>query len=164
MSKRKKSKAKASTKAARSKQSGKKSLTVPIIGVFLIVSAVAGYFFFSKKQPTATELKTAASNCPTQGVRRLEHRTPLPANLFVGRVRAAYASAQAIPEVIDQLYCYCHCRENIGHKSLLSCYTDNHAAGCDICIVEAEMAAQLTAQGYCPSDIQKAIDKRFGQI
>ncbi len=116
------------------------------------------------RQPSPSELHAAAANCPTEGVRRLEHRSALPASLFVGRVKAAYASAQAIPAVLDQLYCYCHCRENIGHKSLLSCYADTHAAGCDVCIIEAEMAAQMTAQGSCPAEIQKAIDQRFGQI
>jgi hypothetical protein len=96
-------------------------------------------------------------------MRRAEHRRTLPASFFVGRVRAAYAAAQEIPEVVDQLYCYCRCRENIGHKSLLSCYADRHAAGCDICIVEAEMARQMTSKGYCPAEIQQAIDKRFGR-
>lgn len=160
----KKKKAKAKTSARRASSGGrKKGLLAPIAGVLLIVAAVVGYFMFVK-QPSPSELQAAASNCPTEGVKRLERRSALPANLFVGRVRAAYASAKAIPAVIDQLYCYCHCRENIGHKSLLSCYTDTHAAGCDVCIVEAEMAAQMTGKGYCPDQIQKAIDKRFGKI
>jgi len=48
--------------------------------------------------------------------------------LFVGRVAEAYKGAGKIPEVLDQLYCYCRCAENFGHKSLLSCYADRHAS------------------------------------
>jgi hypothetical protein len=34
------------------------------------------------------------------------------------------------PDVLDQLYCYCHCdRPPFLHKSLLSCFTDRHGAG-----------------------------------
>jgi hypothetical protein len=158
MSKKKKAKA---TKAAPKSRS--KGMLAPVVGVFLIVGAVAGYFMFAR-QPSPSKLQAATENCHGEGVAKLERRPVLPSSLFVGRVRGAYAAATAIPEVLDQLYCYCHCRENIGHKSLLSCYADNHAAGCDVCIIEAEMAAQMTSQGICPSDIQKAIDKRFSRF
>jgi hypothetical protein len=35
--------------------------------------------------------------------------------------------AREIPDVLNQLYCYCECDKHRGHKSLLSCYTDGHA-------------------------------------
>jgi hypothetical protein len=57
-----------------------------------------------------------------------ETRPTLSPALFVGRVAAAYRIAKEIPEVLDQLYCYCRCAENFGHKSLLSCYVDRHAS------------------------------------
>jgi hypothetical protein len=162
MSKQKKTKTKAAARKASSK-SRKKGMALPIAGVLLIVAAAVGYFMFVK-QPKPAELHAASANCPMEGVKRLERRPVLPPDLFVGRVKSAYAAAKAIPAVVDQLYCYCHCRENIGHKSLLSCYAGTHAAGCDVCIVEAEMAAQMTGKGYCPAEIQQAIDKRFGKI
>jgi hypothetical protein len=45
-------------------------------------------------------------------------------------VRKAYQIAKEIPWVLDSIYCYCMCKESptFRHKSLLSCYVDNHAA------------------------------------
>lgn len=47
---------------------------------------------------------------------------------FVGKAALAHQVAREIPDVLDQLYCYCECDKHAGHKSLLSCYTDGHAA------------------------------------
>lgn len=45
-------------------------------------------------------------------------------------IRKAYMVARDIPWVVDSIYCYCFCEESpaFRHKSLLSCYTDDHAA------------------------------------
>ena len=41
----------------------------------------------------------------------------------------AYTAAQKYPEVMDQLYCYCHCsRAPFLHRSLLSCFASFHGA------------------------------------
>lgn len=56
-----------------------------------------------------------------------ETRLTLEPALFTGKARQAHAVARVIPDVLDQLRCYCRC-EGIGHVSLLSCYTDGHAA------------------------------------
>ncbi len=91
-----------------------------------------------------------------------ETRTTLSPSLFVGDVAAAYRIAREIPEVIDQLYCYCRCADNFGHKSLLSCYADRHAANCDICMDQARLALQMHKKGKTPAEIQKELDRRFG--
>ena len=130
------------------------------IGGLVVLTTFAGYRLIARA-PNPAKLQVAAADCAMEDMRRAEHRPALPASLFVGRVRAAYAAADVIPNVLDQLYCYCRCRENIGHKSLLSCYVNNHAARCDVCIVEAEMANYMTAEGTCAPEIQQAIDKRF---
>lgn len=59
---------------------------------------------------------------------RRETRGTLSPALFTGRVAAAYAVARRIPALLDQLYCYCRCKENFGHKSLLSCFVGRHAS------------------------------------
>ena len=46
----------------------------------------------------------------------------------MGKAAAAHRVAREIPDVLDQLYCYCGCDKHQGHKSLLSCFTDGHAA------------------------------------
>jgi hypothetical protein len=61
-------------------------------------------------------------------VARRETRPTLDPALFVGKAALAHRVAREIPDVLDQLYCYCYCDKHLGHKSLLSCYTDGHAA------------------------------------
>lgn len=64
---------------------------------------------------------------PGEYVRR-ETRPALSPALFVGKAARAYQVAQEIPDVLDQLYCYCGCDQHMGHVSLLSCFTDRHGA------------------------------------
>ncbi len=59
---------------------------------------------------------------------RRERRPTLDPGRFVGKARAAHEVARESPDLLDHLYCYCECDKSIGHKSLLSCYTDGHAA------------------------------------
>ena len=61
-------------------------------------------------------------------VLRRETRPTIDPSRFVGKAARAHQVAREIPDVLDQLYCYCHCDRSAGHKSLLSCYTDGHAA------------------------------------
>jgi hypothetical protein len=77
------------------------------------------------------------------------------------RLVEAYTTARTIPEVLDGLYCYCHCKEDFGHRSLLTCFESEHAASCDICLGEAELAFQMHRQGATLEAIRRAIDARF---
>ena len=59
-----------------------------------------------------------------------ETRPVLSPSLFVGMASEAYAAARQYPKVMDEIFCYCKCDEPpTFHKSLLSCFTDNHGAG-----------------------------------
>lgn len=70
-----------------------------------------------------------ATSTPTSPVvARRETRPTLDPSRFVGKARLAHQIARDIPDVLDGLYCYCGCDKTSGHKSLLSCYTDGHAA------------------------------------
>ncbi len=58
-----------------------------------------------------------------------ETRPTLDPSLFTGRVKAAYAAAKEVPHVLDEVYCYCFCDDPpFRHKSLLSCFVDDHGA------------------------------------
>jgi len=64
-------------------------------------------------------------------LRKGETRTTLDPGQFNDvRVKEACKIAKEIPWVLDSIYCFCMCRESpaFRHKSLLSCYVDNHAA------------------------------------
>src|SRR4030067_2340575 len=67
-----------------------------------------------------------------ESLRMGEKRPTLDANIFSNNamIKKAYQIAKEIPWVLDSIYCYCFCKESpaFKHKSLLSCYVDNHAA------------------------------------
>jgi len=69
-----------------------------------------------------------AGPASTSGYVRREKGTPLSPALFVGKTAVAYQVAHEIPDVLDQLYCYCECDRHMRHASLLSCFVDSHAA------------------------------------
>lgn len=65
-----------------------------------------------------------------ESLRKGETRATLDPNLFKdARVKSAYQAAREVPWLLDSLICYCGCEESFHHKSLLSCYVDDHAAG-----------------------------------
>lgn len=74
------------------------------------------------------------------------------------RVRDAYAAAKKYAHVLESIYCYCRCKENIGHRALVECFESDHGSHCDVCMNEAMIAARMTEQGKTPKEIQKAID------
>lgn len=85
----------------------------------------------------------------------------LPAEDFTGKTRAAYRVAKEIPETLAQLPCYCHCDRGMGHKSLHSCFEDDHAAHCAVCVDEALLAARLQQSGLTPSQIREKIVAQY---
>lgn len=84
-----------------------------------------------------------------------------PAGFSDPRVRTAYEAAKKYAHVLEELYCYCRCKENIGHRALVECFESNHAEHCDVCMNEAVIAARMTAEGRTPKEIQKAIDAYY---
>jgi Protein of unknown function with PCYCGC motif len=82
----------------------------------------------------------------------------LPPEKFSGKTRDAYKAAREIPQTLAQLPCYCHCDSGMGHKSLHSCYEDDHAAHCAVCVDEALMAYRLQKeQGLSAAQIRERI-------
>ncbi|MBT4287217.1 MAG: hypothetical protein HOD92_07740 [Deltaproteobacteria bacterium] len=73
----------------------------------------------------------------------------------------SYGVAGKIPQVLDQIYCFCGCSHSIGHKSLLSCFTDDHAANCGICMDQALLADKMTSKGSSIVEIVDAMDLQF---
>lgn len=82
---------------------------------------------------------------------------------FTGKTASTYEIAKEIPDILDSLYCYCDCKKHFGHKSLLTCYVDDHAAFCDVCQDEAIRAYELFKQGKDILTIRKTIDREFSR-
>jgi hypothetical protein len=84
-----------------------------------------------------------------------------PAGFADQRVRTAYEAAKKYAHVLEEIYCYCRCKENIGHRALVECFETDHASACDVCMNEAVIAARMTQEGRTPKEIQKAIDALY---
>jgi hypothetical protein len=81
---------------------------------------------------------------------------------FTGLTRDAYRAVRQIPTTIAQLPCYCHCDEGFGHKSLYSCFQDDHAAHCAVCVNEALLALTLERdQKLNPAQIRERIVAQY---
>ena len=83
----------------------------------------------------------------------IETRPLMSDAVFIGRVAEAYRIAAEIPKVIDSLFCYCYCKKNHQHKTLLTCYTSRHGSKCDICLGEVFYAYELYNQGKTLDEI-----------
>jgi len=79
----------------------------------------------------------------------------------VPRIEKVYREVSGVPAAVDGIYCYCHCMENMEHRSLLTCFESDHAAGCDVCLSEGDMVYRMTQQGRSLDQIRQAIDRTF---
>jgi hypothetical protein len=98
----------------------------PALWAVIALSVAVALVWRGEAPPAAPAISSSPATGPTTA--RLETRPTLDPAQFVGKAAAAHRVAREDPDVLDQLYCYCGCDKHQGHKSLLSCYTDGHAA------------------------------------
>jgi hypothetical protein len=136
----------------------RRGLRVASLVIALVLTGGAWMYSNNSSRSSNHEPKAASAY-----VRR-EAKIPLSPALFVGKIETAYQVAHDMPDVLDQLYCYCECDKHSGHRSLLSCYTDQHAANCDVCVNEAVDASRMMKQGYKMTEIKSAIDRKYSRL
>jgi hypothetical protein len=86
----------------------------------------------------------------------------LPAANFFGKAREAYAAAKEIPGTLAQLPCYCYCDKAFGHKSLHTCFVDDHASQCAVCVDEALLAYRLQKEERkTPEQVRQIIIEKY---
>jgi hypothetical protein len=115
---------KSSPWAPKQKHRSKLPFIALAIGVVLFTFGVYSWYQAERTQGRSLE----RADLKNENIRLREIRLTLSPQKFSGKVRRSYEIARAIPEVLDQLYCYCRCRENFGHKNLLTCFVDTHAS------------------------------------
>ena len=148
----------------------------PIIAILLVIAAgivAVTYLGFSRSNehraspsPSSSTLQANVSAPVSNAALVPAHYESPPANLpptlapekFPGKTREAYQAAREIPQTLSQLPCYCHCDRGMGHKSLHSCFEDDHAAHCATCIDEALVAYRLQKEQHLsPKEIRERI-------
>ena len=78
------------------------------------------------------------------------------------KVRNAYWIATQIPEVLNQLYCWCGCENRGVHRSNLQCFEDMMGVDCDVCQGTAEIAYEMVRKGIVDAaKIQAAVDAEW---
>jgi hypothetical protein len=102
-----------------------------VVGATAVVVIVAVGIYVVPEAPTGiggdVAARAAIPAVVAPHVRRETRPTLDPAS-YTGKASAAYQVAREIPDVLDQLQCYCACRSQYGHVSLLSCYADGHGS------------------------------------
>src|SRR5215831_4288673 len=116
------------------------------LGVFA-VAIIAGVAWYSLRGAT-NEPETSVQISKSDGV--------LSPTIFQDpKARAAYQVAKDIPEVLEQLPCFCRCMMNFGHKNNLFCFKDQHGSACDICQDIALDARKMHDEGLSITQIQE---------
>lgn len=153
----------------------KRTITLVIIGV-AIIGLVAFALTRRQERPAQTE-KTAHSEEHTAPASsdaksipahyeteppRIALAATLDPEKFNGKTRDAYRIVREAPQLIAQLPCYCYCDRGFGHKSLHSCYVDDHAAHCAVCVDEVLKAYDMQKSGLSPQQIRAQIVAEYG--
>jgi hypothetical protein len=108
-------------KSKQSKQTKPQSKAVwLILGGLILLGGIA---WFSMRTSDTQPQETQVQMPPPLKL------TTLPPSMFLGRAREAYQAALDIPEVLQQVQCYCGCKLSAGHENNLFCFTDGHGAG-----------------------------------
>jgi Protein of unknown function with PCYCGC motif len=69
----------------------------------------------------------------------------------------AYALAARIEPTLYQVPCYCPCRREKGHRSLLECFTSTHGVTCRMCQKEVLFCYLQKQKGNTPTRIREAM-------
>jgi hypothetical protein len=146
-------------------QAKPKNRRIPVIIIVGLILVLGGFFLseLNKKNraPEKSKIQQAVELSDPSLLRGGENRPTLSPAKFTGNVARAYNIAKQNPVLLDSMYCYCNCKETFGHKSLLSCYADNHAVSCDICQDQAFFALSQYQTGMNIIKIRKAMDAKF---
>ena len=137
-----------------------------VLVIFVFITAGFGFGLLHAQDASqspaqqAAQEKSQASDVPAYHTTRSKEPLPVtldPAQFPDQQTKNVYALAAKVKNVLYQQPCYCHCDKEIGHTSLLSCYTDRHAAVCALCQKEAVLAYTETQKGKTPAQIRKEI-------
>ncbi len=131
-----------------------KKIKTASVSLGALAVAIAGFTLLSGKRKR--------TGPPAQATGKLlETRPVLTHKMFSGKAAMAYKMAAEIPKVVDSQFCYCYCKRDHGHKTLLTCFTNTHGSKCGICMGEVIYAYELYKEQLSLDDIIREMDKKF---
>jgi len=133
------------------KQNKKRNLWLTIAALVIL----AGITWVSLRG-TSEPSDDSAANVQSDGVLS-------PALFADQKAHAAYQTAKDIPEVLEQLPCFCGCMMNMGHKNNLFCFKDQHGSACEICQDIALDARKMHDEGLPIARIQENIRAKYAR-
>ena len=143
----------------------KYSKRLRIVAVLLTLSVLAGILSLPSRRADAAGQNQGGSEVSLRALPYHRHppKAPLPATVDPGRFKenraayVAYTVAARTKPVLYQEPCFCRCSKFRGHKSLLDCYTDDHASFCPICRLQAVFTFEQYQRGKSPKQIREAM-------
>ena len=132
------------------KSSNKQNLILGIAAI-AILAGIAWVSLRSSNEPSPDEISAKSAEVLS------------PALFTDEKTRAAYQVAKDIPEVLEELPCFCGCMSSFGHKNNLFCFKDQHGSGCTICQDIALDARKLHDQGMKIAQIQENIRSKYAR-
>lgn len=118
-----------------------------------------GFAFGICLPSSAEEMKDSASVKKSVSSKKLFDYRRLTG--LTARAVDAYKRAAEIPEVLDQLFCYCGCDITEPHRTALDCFTSPFAADMNLCQEQALLAYSLSKKNCTIGQIQKLVDELY---
>lgn len=138
-----------------------------VLGLLLCGVVIATFSGCSENTAVSNQTEKEADKAPVPGVSTTlakPSKEVLNPDQYIGKVKMGYMAAKAAPEICEKVFCYCGCDYTDEHASLLDCFTSDHGVDCYICQEAAIMSLKMKRKGESLSNIQKAIDLRWGKI
>lgn len=132
-------------------------LAVPVVALGIIAAAPR-----KNPAPAKAPAQNSCATCTERAV-VLDPARFSDTRTYEPQVKPAYEIARKYPQTLDRLHCFCECQESMTHrhKTLLTCFTSEHAAGCGICMREAILAGELKEKGAPDDQIENTVESVF---
>ncbi len=102
-----------------------------IIAAIVLLAGGGGIYAWRYTTQQETSSETPSGEPKQSSGLPATPRVPRPNTLapaeFSGKTARAYQIAYNVPELIEQMPCYCDCYRGNGHQNNLDCYVDKHA-------------------------------------
>jgi hypothetical protein len=150
----------------------RRSLVLAVVSSFVLALPGAAALLAQNSSTQESQPAPAPAPAPSPAARFLKTEVPAyhaeppkgalpetldPAQFQDAQTRNIYTLAAKVKPVLYQEPCYCGCDKEVGHKSLLDCFTDLHGAHCILCKKEAAFTYSETQQGKTAAQIRKEI-------